>query len=102
MIKSELINALTAKMTNQTEEQVAYGINRILEMISNYLVQRKRVEIRGFGSFSLRYRKPRNAHNPKTGEQVLTVAKYSSHFKPGKELKERINVLRDQFALNIE
>ena len=50
-----------------------------------------RIEIRGFGSFSLRFRKPREGRNPKTGEKVTLLGKYVPHFKPGKELRERVN-----------
>jgi len=91
MIKSELIAKLAAKMTNLPEKQVADSINHILNLMSNELISGKRIEIRGFGSFSLHYRPPRNAHNPKTGEKVITEGKYSPHFKPGKELRERVD-----------
>ena len=91
MIKSELIAKLAAKMTNLPEKQVADSINHILNIMSNELISGKRIEIRGFGSFSLHYRPPRNAHNPKTGEKVVTEGKYSPHFKPGKELRERVD-----------
>ncbi len=95
MIKSELIEHIAARMTHLTEKQVADGINKILELMSDALVNGKRIEIRGFGSFSLHYRPPRNAHNPKTGEKVVTEAKHSPHFKPGKELRERVNKSRN-------
>jgi integration host factor subunit beta len=91
MIKSELIANLAAKMTHLPEKQVTESVNHILELMSDALIQGKRIEIRGFGSFSLHYRPPRNAHNPKTGEKVVTEAKYSPHFKPGKELRERVD-----------
>ncbi len=63
----------------------------ILEKISSSLTNKERVEIRGFGSFELRYRQPRKARNPKTGEEVQTQGHYTLHFKPGKELKERVD-----------
>ena len=94
MIKSELIEHIAAQMTHLTEKQVADGINKILDLMSNALIEGQRIEIRGFGSFSLHYRPPRNAHNPKTGEKVVTEAKYSPHFKPGKELRERVDASR--------
>lgn len=94
MIKSELIEQMAARMTHLTEKQVADGVNKILELMSKALVDNQRIEIRGFGSFSLHYRPPRNAHNPKTGEKVVTEAKYSPHFKPGKELRERVDASR--------
>lgn len=99
MIKSELIEQMAARMTHLTEKQVADGVNKILELMSKALVDNQRIEIRGFGSFSLHYRPPRNAHNPKTGEKVVTEAKYSPHFKPGKELRERVDVSRAHCAL---
>ena len=91
MIKSELIEQIAAKMTHLTEKQVADGINKILDLMSDALVDGQRIEIRGFGSFALRYRPPRTARNPKTGEYVATEEKYAPHFKPGKELRERVN-----------
>lgn len=90
MIRSELIANLASKMTNLSEKQVNNGINHILELMTEHLCNGHRIEIRGFGSFSLHYRPPRNAHNPKTGEKVITEAKYSPHFKPGKELRQRV------------
>ncbi len=100
MIKSELIANLAAKMTHLPEKQVTDSINHILELMSEALIEGKRIEIRGFGSFSLHYRPPRNAHNPKTGEKVVTEAKYSPHFKPGKELKERVDASRGHKPIN--
>ena len=91
MIKSELIANLAAKLTHLPEKQVTESVNFILELMSDALIKGKRIEIRGFGSFSLHYRPPRNAHNPKTGEKVVTEAKHSPHFKPGKELRERVD-----------
>ncbi|MDP1603479.1 MAG: integration host factor subunit beta [Legionella sp.] len=102
MIKSQLIADLAAKMTNLPEKQVTDSINRILELMSQALIEGQRIEIRGFGSFSLHYRPPRNAHNPKTGEKVVTEAKYSPHFKPGKELRERVDASRASIPLRKE
>jgi integration host factor subunit beta len=99
MIKSQLIEHIAARMTHLTEKQVADGVNKILELMSKALINNQRIEIRGFGSFSLHYRPPRNAHNPKTGEKVITEAKYSPHFKPGKELRERVDASRTQCPL---
>lgn len=94
MIKSELIANLAAKMTHLSEKQVSDSVRHILHLMSHTLIEGERIEIRGFGSFSLHYRPPRNAHNPKTGEKVITEAKYSPHFKPGKELRERVDASR--------
>lgn len=100
MIKSQLIASLAGKMTHLPEKQVTDSINRVLELMSDALIQNQRIEIRGFGSFSLHYRPPRNAHNPKTGEKVVTEAKYSPHFKPGKELRERVDASRASTRLS--
>lgn len=94
MIKSELIANLSAKMTHLTEQQVADSINHILHCMTTALASGRRIEIRGFGSFCLHYKSPRNAHNPKTGQRVITEGKHSPHFKPGKEMRERINQSR--------
>ena len=102
MIKSELIANLAAKMTNLPEKQVADSVNKILDIMSRELVKGNRIEIRGFGSFSLHYRPPRNAHNPKTGEKVVTEAKYSPHFKPGKELRERVDASKSSKPIEDE
>ena len=100
MIKSELIANLAAKMTHLPEQHVTDGVNHILHLMSDALVAGTRIEIRGFGSFSLHYRPPRNAHNPKTGQRVVTAAKYSLHFKPGKDLRERINDSRQHYEID--
>ena len=59
--------------------------------MSQTLAMGERIEIRGFGSFSLHYREPRLGRNPKTGETVQLAGKYVPHFKPGKEMRERVN-----------
>jgi integration host factor subunit beta len=99
MVKSELINQIAAKQSNLTLHDVELGVNHILERMSNSLGDGERIEIRGFGSFSLHYRPPRKAHNPKTGERVYTTAKYTPHFKPGKDLRERVNNNKDRYPL---
>ena len=94
MIKSQLIENLAAKMTHLPEKLVNDSVNYILDLMSDSLKNERRIEIRGFGSFALRFRPARNAHNPKTGQKLVTSSKYSAHFKPGKELRERINAAR--------
>ena len=99
MIKSELITDLSAKMTHLPEKSVAGAVNDIIDMMSKSLAENRRIEIRGFGSFTLHHRPSRNAHNPKTGEKVVTQAKYSPHFKPGKELRERVDASRGIYPI---
>ncbi|MDA9271780.1 integration host factor subunit beta [bacterium] len=94
MIKSKLIANIASKLTHLPEKQVKDSINYLLKLMSTTLIKGERIEIRGFGSFSLHYRAPRQAHNPKTGEKVITAGKHSPHFKPGKELRERIDASR--------
>lgn len=99
MIKSGLIKNLSAKMTHLPEHTISDSVNQLLQLMSDALVQNQRIEVRGFGSFTLHFRAPRNAHNPKTGERVKTLAKYSPHFKPGKELKERIDASKTRYPI---
>lgn len=99
MIKSRLIKNISAKMTHLPERVILNSVNQLLLLIGDSLTKGQRVEVRGFGSFTLHHRPPRNAHNPKTGERVKTTAKYSPHFKPGKELRERIDASRSKYPI---
>lgn len=91
MTKSELIEHLSAKHSALPAKEMEYIVKDILEFISHSLEQGNRVEVRGFGSFSLHYRQPRVGRNPKTGDAVKLDAKSVPHFKAGKELKERVD-----------
>ncbi len=99
VIKSILISSIAAKHTHVPESHLYESINILIEMMANALGRGERIEIRGFGSFSLHYHPPRCAHNPKTGEQVVTQGKYTPHFKAGKELRERINAAAQRGVL---
>ncbi|MBA6391264.1 MAG: integration host factor subunit beta [Cognaticolwellia sp.] len=92
MTKSELIERLADKLNHLAAKDVEQAIKEILEMMAQTLSKGERIEIRGFGSFSLHYRAPRVGRNPKTGESVKLDGKYVPHFKPGKELRERVNL----------
>ncbi|WP_448246175.1 integration host factor subunit beta [Thalassotalea agariperforans] len=92
MTKSELIEILADKLSHLSAKDVELAIKEILEMMAQTLSKGERIEIRGFGSFSLHYRAPRVGRNPKTGESVELAGKYVPHFKPGKELRERVNL----------
>lgn len=92
MTKSELIEAIAARQTQLSTRDVELAIKTILEHMSESLSCGERIEIRGFGSFSLHYREPRRGRNPKTGDTVQLTGKYVPHFKPGKELRERVNL----------
>ena len=88
--RSSLIRKLERKhdLSPVTSEAM---VKTILDKMTDSLSKGRRIEIRGFGSFELRFRSPRKARNPKTGEIVQTSGKHSIHFKPGKEMKERVN-----------
>ena len=93
LTKSELIAKVARRkaLSFLEEKDVELAIKTILEQMVETLAEGERVEIRGFGSFSLHHRPPRIGRNPKTGETVSVGSKYVPHFKPGKELKERVN-----------
>jgi len=91
MTKSELIDLLAMKHTHLVQKDVELSVKIILEHMAQSLANGERIEIRGFGSFSLHYRAPRTGRNPKTGEAVALAPKYAPHFKPGKEMRERVN-----------
>jgi integration host factor subunit beta len=91
MTKSELIEILAQKQSQLAYKDVELAVKTMLEHMAQALAGGERIEIRGFGSFSLHYRPPRVGRNPKTGDSVELAAKYVPHFKPGKELRERVN-----------
>ncbi|MAA73770.1 MAG: integration host factor subunit beta [Salinisphaeraceae bacterium] len=91
MTKSELIERLTERQTHLSYRDVELGVKLLLESISNTLSEGGRIEIRGFGSFSVNHRPARTGRNPKTGASVRIPHKYVPHFKPGKEMRERVN-----------
>ena len=91
MTKSELIEIIAAKQNQLSAKDVELAVKTLIEQMSETLAAGNRIEIRGFGSFSLHYRAPRIGRNPKTGESVGLAGKYVPHFKPGKELRDRVN-----------
>ena len=91
MTKSELIDRITDKQSQLSSKDVELTVKAILEYMSQMLSDGGRIEIRGFSSFSLHYRVPRIGRNPKTGAPVALSGKYVPHFKPGKELRDRVN-----------
>jgi len=89
--KSELIETIAFKQTQLAQKDVDLAIKAIIDYMSQSLEKGERIEVRGFGSFSLHHRKKRVGRNPKTGARVSLPAKYVPHFKPGKDLRERVN-----------
>lgn len=102
MLKSELIARLAQKIPHVPVRTIHNGVNHLIQLMSNALAENQRIEIRGFGSFSTKQRQARDAHNPKTGEKMTTTEKFSPHFKPGKDLRERVNASRDSHAVQKE
>ncbi len=91
MTKSELIDLLAEHQKHLAHLDVELGVKSIIEQMSAALASGERIEIRGFGSFSLHHRAPRMGRNPKTGEAVALPGKHVPHFKPGKALRERVD-----------
>ncbi|WP_237058499.1 integration host factor subunit beta [Microbulbifer sediminum] len=91
MTKSELIERIALRLDQLPVKDVELAVKVMLDSMSDVLARGERIEIRGFGSFSLHYRAPRTGRNPKTGDAVALAGKYVPHFKPGKELRDRVN-----------
>ncbi|WP_020561419.1 integration host factor subunit beta [Methylosarcina fibrata] len=94
MTKAELIETLAKRQIHLDKADVDSAVDCILDLISEALVANQRIEIRGFGAFSLRYRAPRQGRNPFSGEMLNLPPAYSVHFKPGKELRQRVDESR--------
>ena len=97
MTKSELIERLVETCASDpgfgmSAHEIEVSVKLIIETMSLALARNQRIEVRGFGSFDLNYRKARKGRNPKTGAQVDVAAKYVPHFKAGKNLRERVDM----------
>ena len=95
MTKSELIERIAAQQEQLSPRDVELAVKMILERMTQALVYNQRIEVRGFGSFCLHFRAPRVGRNPKTGDTVELAGKYVPYFKPGKDLRERVNDSRN-------
>lgn len=95
MIKSELIDTLANEHAHLTRAEVERVVNLVLDGMTRSLAEGGRVELRGFGAFSVRNRPARTGRNPRTGESVQVPAKSVPFFKSGKELRERLNASGD-------
>ncbi|HLR17114.1 MAG TPA: integration host factor subunit beta [Alcanivoracaceae bacterium] len=93
--KSALIGRIAARQPHLTPKDVEVAVKTIVATMSEALAEGNRIEIRGFGSFSLNYRAPRTGRNPRTGSAVALSARYVPHFKPGKQLREGVNASRE-------
>jgi integration host factor subunit beta len=99
VVKSELVRILSDKLPELQTRDVELAVNGMLEQMITALEHGERIEIRGFGSFDLRHQPARLSRNPKTGEAVNLAAKVRLHFKPGKELRDRVNDARSKFRI---
>ena len=93
MTKSELIACLAERYPQLVAKDADFAVKTILDAICEALALGQRIEIRGFGSFSLNRRPPRIGRNPKSGDKVMVPEKRAPHFKPGKELRERVDAM---------
>jgi len=93
LTKSDLIESLARNQSHLAFRDVELAVKSLLEKMSQELAGGERIEIRGFGSFSLHFRPARMGRNPKSGDAVALAGKYVPHFKPGKELRERVNYI---------
>ncbi|MEA3643821.1 MAG: integration host factor subunit beta [Lamprobacter sp.] len=91
MIRSELIAAIARQPSSLTAEDVELAVKSLLTLLCDTLAAGERIEVRGFGSFELRRYAPRVGRNPKTGESVTLPARHRVYFRPGKELRERVD-----------
>ncbi len=91
MTRSDLIAKLAERYPQLLSKDAELAVKVILDTMSGILARGGRIEIRGFGSFSLNYRPPRTGRNPKSGDKVQVPAKHVPHFKAGKELRERVD-----------
>ena len=102
MNKSELIKKMTERLDQLTSRDVDLAVHSIIEIMSDSLAAGERIEIRGFGTFSNHHRKPRTVRNPKTGEiGIFKPGKFVPHFKPGKDLKRRVDESRKDFQAEV-
>jgi integration host factor subunit beta len=97
--KSELIEVVAAKQPHLQVKDVDLAIRSIVDHLTDTLAKGERIEIRGFGSFSLRPRQPRIGRNPKTGESVAVTESYATHFKPGNELRDRVDASKQSYRI---
>jgi integration host factor subunit beta len=99
--KSELITLLSEKYNHLAYKDVESAVKGMIDHMTQALSSGERIEIRGFGSFSLHYRPPRVGRNPKTGDAVELSSKFVPHFKPGKELRDKVNQSRERVKLSV-
>jgi integration host factor subunit beta len=103
MTRSDLVGQLAEKFDKLTHRDTEFAVKTIIDAMSEALARGHRIEIRGFGSFSINRRPPRVGRNPRSGEQVVVPEKLVPHFKPGKALREAVdfNLPADESVLDV-
>jgi len=96
MLKSDLIKLITAHQQDLSASDIKICVDIILSQMANQLANKGRIEIRDFGNLSLKHHDARRAHNPKTGQTLMTKPKYAVHFKMGKGMKNRLNQAKEK------
>ena len=96
MTRSDLVEELAARFNQLTYRDAEFAVKTLLDAIGDTLVTGNRIEIRGFGSFSVNRRPPRMGRNPRSGESVFIPEKRVPHFKPGKALREAVDTRTDE------
>lgn len=91
MTRSDLVEEIAARFAQLTQRDAEFAVKAILDALNDALVRGHRIEIRGFGSFSVNYRSPRVGRNPRSGESVHVPEKRVPHFKPGKALRQAVD-----------
>ena len=99
MTKSQLIENISLRLPHLLQRDVEMAINITIGAMTHHLAQGERIEIRGFGGFSVIQRAARIGRNPRTGEQVSLPIRHTTHFKPGLNLRERVYLSRNRFPL---
>ena len=99
MTRSDLVEELAARFDQLTQRDAEQAVKTLLDAVSEALVRGHRIEVRGFGSFSVSHRAPRMGRNPRSGEAVAIPAKRVPHFKPGKALREAVDQRTAELAL---
>jgi len=98
MTRSDLVEELAARFSHLTQRDTEFAVKAILDAMNDALVRGHRIEIRGFGSFSVNYRPPRMGRNPRSGESVAIPEKRVPHFKPGKALRQAVDQRTDELT----
>ena len=99
MTRSDLVEELAARFDQLTQRDAEHAVKTLLDAVGEALVRGHRIEVRGFGSFSVSHRAPRMGRNPRSGEAVAIPAKRVPHFKPGKALREAVDQRTAELAL---